>query len=239
MHVLRFANTVLIAACAAAAPAWAQPQAGAGRVAEAARALLLEQAANAGWREPQLELDVQPMTGSAAPRCSRPEVQALDTRSPARMRFELRCPGSAAAGQGFVVRARLSAEVLVAALALPAGRALAAGDVQAQRREITPGSEPLSDAEAVLGLVAQRSIAAGQVLSARLLAEPLLVRRGEAVEIHARREAVEVVVPGQALDAGRRGETIRVRNTATGKVIQARVAAAGRVEPADMLSSPP
>ncbi|WP_043820048.1 flagellar basal body P-ring formation chaperone FlgA, partial [Rubrivivax gelatinosus] len=77
----------------------------------------------------------------------------------------------------------------------------------------------------------------GQPLGPRVLVEPLLVRRGDSVQIRARRESVEVVVPGQALDAGRRGETIRVRNTANGSVIRARVVETGQVEPESMSSS--
>ncbi len=204
----------------------------------AARKLLLEQAERAGWRAPQVQVEARPATASRAPACAHPEARALDTRSPSRMRFELSCPESDAPGQVFLVRAKLSAELPVAALPLPAGHVLTADDVAVERREITPGAELFADAEEAVGRAAQRSLAAGQVLGPRLLIEPLLVRRGDTVQIHARREAVEVVVPGQALDAGRRGQTIRVRNVANGTVIRARVVEPGRVEPETMLSSP-
>lgn len=220
-----------LAAAAVAAPS------GEALVSAAARKLLLEQAERAGWREPQVQAEARAATASRPPACAAPEVRALDTRMPSRMRFELSCPGTDAPGQVFVVRARLSAELPVAALPLASGHVLAADDVVFERREVTPGAELFAEADEAIGRIAQRSLAAGQPLGPRVLVEPLLVRRGDSVQIRARRESVEVVVPGQALDAGRRGQTIRVRNTANGSVIRARVVETGQVEPESMSSS--
>ncbi|TCP03523.1 flagella basal body P-ring formation protein FlgA [Rubrivivax gelatinosus] len=226
---------MLIGCCALGALA-AEPPKDEARVAEAARELLLQQAEREGWREPQVSLDVRAAGSGAAARCAQPEVRAAETTNPTRMRFELRCADGST--RAFMVRARLSAEVPVAAAALPAGRVLAEDDVVLQRHAVAGSPPPLAAAEDAVGRVARRSIGAGQMLTARLLDEPLLVRRGEAVQIRARRDAVEVVVPGQALEAGRRGQTIRVRNTGNGTVIRARVVEAGQVEPESMLSSP-
>lgn len=224
---------MLIGCCALVALA-AEPPKDEARVAEAARELLLQQAVREGWREPQVELDVRAAGSAVAARCAQPEVRAAETANPARMRFELRCADGSS--RAFMVRAQLSAELPVAAAALPAGRVLADDDVVLERHAVS--GSPLAAAEDAVGRVARRSIAAGQVLTARLLDEPLLVRRGETVQIRARRDAVEVVVPGQALDAGRRGQTIRVRNAGNGTVIRARVVETGQVEPESMLSSP-
>ena len=68
----------------------------------------------------------------------------------------------------------------------------------------------------------------------RLLAAAVLVKRGDAVRIRASRGGVSVEGAGEALDSGARQGLIRVRNNASGRVIQARVLDAGLVEPAEL-----
>jgi flagella basal body P-ring formation protein FlgA len=50
----------------------------------------------------------------------------------------------------------------------------------------------------------------------------------------ARVEGVEVSTAGEALDAGARGASIRVRNSTSGQTLRMRVTGAGTVEPVDM-----
>ena len=56
------------------------------------------------------------------------------------------------------------------------------------------------------------------------------VRRGERVALSARIGAVVAQVEAEALQDGRPGEVIRVRNLQSGRVQPARVARAGQVE---------
>lgn len=58
----------------------------------------------------------------------------------------------------------------------------------------------------------------------------LLVRRGEHVQLSARIGAVTAQVEAEALQDGRLGETIRVRNLHSGRVQQGRVVRMGQVE---------
>ncbi len=59
----------------------------------------------------------------------------------------------------------------------------------------------------------------------------MLVKRGSAVQIVARAGGVQVTHAGESLDSGARGQAVRVRNLASGKVIDARVVSHGVVEP--------
>ena len=122
----------------------------------------------------------------------------------------------------------------MAGRALPANQPLAAADLALERRDVSAVRDALSDIDAVEGLSGRRALKAGQVVQKGLLIEPLLVKRGALVRIVARTGPVEVSASGEALDAGRRGEIVRVRNVNTGKVIRARVAGDALVEPADM-----
>ena len=201
-------------------------------VERAARARLASQAAAAGWVKPQF--DVAPVRSARplAPCAVAPAIEAADTRMPTRMRFTVACPGAGGWRQDLVVRATVSAKVAVMALDVAAGKALAAADMTIERRDITNLGDVVNDAAAVAGMAARRPLRSGELLRhAQLAAVPLVVR-GQAVSLVARRELVEVTMAGEALDAGARDATVRVRN-ANGIVIRARVTGAGMVEPVD------
>lgn len=217
---------------ATALPAAAEPVDS--RVAQAARQFLGEQAARAGLLNPVIEASV--LTGNRPPLpCRQPlSVEPVDTRYPGRMRFTAVCPGTEGWRQEFVVRAEVTAEVLVAATALPAGRPIAASDLAMERRDIGSTPDALSEPEAVVGQSSRRSLRPGQVVQKQMLVAPVLVRRGDTVRIVARTGPVEVTTAGEALEAGRGDDSIRVRNIATGKVIRARVTASGTVETVDL-----
>ncbi len=87
----------------------------------------------------------------------------------------------------------------------------------------------MRDPEALEGLVARRDLPAGTVLAAGFLERPIIVARGDRVSLVARRGALEIEAPGEALERGRAGDTVRVR-VAAGRVVRAKVVAPRRVE---------
>nr|WP_229429312.1 flagellar basal body P-ring formation chaperone FlgA [Massilia sp. ST3] len=170
-----------------------------------------------------------------APPCAgKVEVEALDTRQPARMRFVARC----AAGKGwrhdFVVRARISAQVAVTAAPVGPNQPLNDADIALERRDITNIPDAVGDPALALGQSSRRSLRAGEILRASQLTAPVVVKRGDQVIMVARHEGIEVSMAGEALDAGARGAIVRVRNAASGQVVRMRVAGAGTVEPVDL-----
>jgi flagella basal body P-ring formation protein FlgA len=121
--------------------------------------------------------------------------------------------------------------VIVAARPLGRGEALGPGDIYPAKLDVTRvQGEYLTEANAALGLELRRPLAQESPLLADDLLQPLLIRRGEAVNLSAAGDAVAVSMPGIALTDGRRGEQIRVRNQSSSRVVQGRVVAAGRVE---------
>jgi flagellar basal body P-ring formation protein FlgA len=200
------------------------------QVEQAARAQLEKQAAGSALAEPRFELTVA--TSRPAPPCRQPvAVEPIDTRQPARMRFAVRCPDAAGWRYEYVVRARVSALVVVTAAPVAANAALQDADVTLERRDITAITDPIGAPGDAVGQSSRRSLRAGEVLRAGQLAAPLLVKRGEAVVMLARHAGIEVSTAGEALDAGSRGALVRVRNAASGQVVRMRVAGAGTVEP--------
>jgi flagella basal body P-ring formation protein FlgA len=203
------------------------------RLAQAAREQLARQADTAGLSEAQFTVSVA--TPRAAPPCARPvEIEAVDTRTPARMRFAVVCPDAGGWKYEYVLRATVSALVAVSAAPVAAGQALTAQDVTLERRDVSTLGDALGSAEAATGQAARRSLRAGEVLRQSQLSAPLLVRRGEPVMMLARFEALEISTAGEALDAGALHALVRVRNVANGRVVRMRVIGAGTVEPVEL-----
>ncbi|WP_229413321.1 flagellar basal body P-ring formation chaperone FlgA [Massilia violaceinigra] len=208
------------------------------RLEQAAREQLARQAETAGLAEPQFTVNVA--TPRAAPPCAKPvNIEAVDTRTPARMRFAVLCPdagGWRSSGwrYEYVLRASVSALVAVTAAPVAAGQMLTAQDVTLERRDVTTLSDAISSADAATGQASRRSLRAGEVLRQAQLSAPLLVKRGEPVVMLARFEAIEISTSGEALDAGAFNALVRVRNLANGRVVRMRVIAAGTVEPVEI-----
>jgi flagella basal body P-ring formation protein FlgA len=203
----------------------------AARVEAAARQFVLEQASTKGLADAVVELKLA--TGPAPlPTCrDAVTVDALETRSITRMRFAAVCTGAEGWQREWIVRAELTAKVVVAAADVRANQALAESDLALERRRVMDLADALPDTEAAVGKASSRALRSGQLVSARWLAAPLLVRRGESVTILARNGGIEVQAAGVALEPGRLLEVVRVRNATTAKVIRARVIEAGTVEP--------
>ncbi len=201
------------------------------RVEATARRVLIEQATARGLVDPVAELKLATSTAPLPPCKDVPGIEALDTRTPARMRFAVVCNGADGWQREWTVRAELSARVVVAAADVPAQQPLVASDLAVERRRVTDPAEVLSTPDTAVGQASNRALRTGQALQPRWLAAPVLVRRGESVTILARSGGIEVQAAGEALEPGRLRELVRVRNTTTGKVIRARVIEAGTVEP--------
>src|SRR6185369_887679 len=201
------AARLLMAACAACAmPAAAGDPADAVTrlVREAAQHSLAQRAQSAGLAEPEFELTVV-SSKHMPPSCPRPvEVKEVDARYVTRMRFSVLCPGADGWRHDVVVRASVSAKVLVAAASVPANRPLEAGDLALERRDVSATPDALSDMQLAAGKASKRALRAGDVVRSGWLLSPTLVRRGEPVRIVARSGGIEVTVAGEALDAGAR-----------------------------------
>jgi flagella basal body P-ring formation protein FlgA len=203
-------------------------------VEQAARSALARQAAEAGLIAPRFELAAVRSGRPPAACRQRVSVEPVDTRQLARMRFAAVCGGGGADGwrYEYVVRAKISARVAVAAADMGAGALLSSNSALLEMKDISAIPDAISDLAVLDGMAARRGLRAGELLRQNLLIAPVLVKRGAAVRIVARREQIEVSMAGEALEAGARGALLRVRN-ANGTVIRARVTGADTVEPAD------
>ena len=110
------------------------------------------------------------------------------------------------------------------------GETLTAGVVALEDRELKSLDGYLASLESVVGSVARKKMASGEVLYCRDVEEAVMVRRGDTVTLVARGPRFALSTTAQARDSGRRGEAISVVNLDSRQVVQARVVDAGVVE---------
>ena len=194
----------------------------------AARARLESEAARRWGPDPAAETEIA--VGRLDPRLRLPACMTeLETSLPTGARalgavaVGVRCPSPA--WSVFVPGTiKVRKPVLVTAVSLPRGALLAASDLVLELRDLS--SLPagyLSDPAAVAGRTLRRPLQAGTVLLPGMAALPKLVTRGERVALQAGGGRIAVQVEGEALADGALGETVRVRNLATRRVVQGTV----------------
>jgi flagella basal body P-ring formation protein FlgA len=151
------------------------------------------------------------------------EMGPLNFRHLARVTVPLRCESQ----RGSVVaQVQARAPVWTLRADVPAGRALRAEDLQLQLRELTQ-LEALLPESALLGMQLRADGRSGQMLEPRDIARPVVVRRGDKVEIRAQDDGVQVSVAGIATGSGKLGETAVVRNARSGRPVKGTLIAPG------------
>lgn len=193
--------------------------------------MLVQQAQQQGWPNPQVQLQHELPSKLPAQVCS----QALsvqrhgdDPSVLVRQRFIVSC------ADGWKVNASSQATVLVnvvfASAPLERGQSLSAADVKLQPVNIGKATRGyFVNVEHVVGLGAKRRIREGQQLTPGLLTGAVLVKRGQQVEIRASQDGIQARAVGEALGNGQLGEVIKVRNSGSEKVIDAKVIEPGVV----------
>lgn len=87
-----------------------------------------------------------------------------------------------------------------------------------------------NDEKMIIGMITKRNLRPGQIISPKYLMFPQLVKRGDSVTINAINQAIKVSMKGIAIENGKLGDTIRVKNLSSSKVIDAKVVTSGQVE---------
>jgi flagella basal body P-ring formation protein FlgA len=129
------------------------------------------------------------------------------------------------------VRIAVYREAVVAVNAIPARSDITAGDLELRRIDIsTAAGGSIDKIEDAVGMETSTYLQAGAVLTQRALRAPLMVKRGEAISLEARRPGFVIRIAGIAQADGRMNELIRVLNPSSKKVINAKVTGAGSAE---------
>lgn len=197
--------------------------------AEQARAV----ASNTHPAAEEIEVEVDPLDSRLnLTRCNHEPRAELGPGATAagRTSVELRCDDPEPWRLYVSAHVRILAPVWVAANSLGRGERIRAGDLRQSQRDVSTLRRPgIKHRKAALGQTVRRRLAAGAVVSPNLLKKPQIVQRGQRVTIEAGGGALGVRMVGEALQSGRRGDHIRVRNRSSEKIIDAEVTADGRV----------
>jgi len=137
------------------------------------------------------------------------------------------------ATQMVVLRLAYACRETVAAVDLPAGALVTPDNTEVR---VVSGDLPApADWAPPYGLVTVQPVRAGTVLRPSLVRRPqaqAVVQRNQSVVMRVRRPGFVVTAVGQALEDGRPGDFIKVRNVDSLRIVAARVMPDGSVEPA-------
>lgn len=198
--------------------------------ATAARALHAR-AADRGYDN--LDVQVRPLdTRLTLSRCDRPitVLPAKGSRVLGPVSAGIRCDGKEP--WTLYVRGQVSAAIDLPVLATPVARGeiVSEADLTVQKRRIVSDLVGfISDKEDIVGKEAKRNLVSGKSLRFGDLKAPVLVERGQIVDIVSGIGGLTVAMEGKALASGGRGDRVAVANTRTGKRLEGVVSASGSV----------
>ena len=143
----------------------------------------------------------------------------------------VRCDGERPWSIYVPVRVEVIADVVVLAAVAERGAPLRAEQLRLEPRDVGGLIRGyLTDIAATEGMVLTRPLQPGAVLDPSVLAPERIVRRGERVHLRAESGPLKVSMEGEALADAARGERVRVRNMASGTVVEGIVAEVGVVQ---------
>jgi len=166
-------------------------------------------------------------------RCSEPitAFQPPGTRILGNTTIGVRCSGTSPWTIYVPVFVQVFQPVAMTTRPLARGDILSATDIKMVERDLSALKRGyIIDSKQPVGMVVKRRIGTDSIITPQLLEAPRLVRRGEQVAIIAESRGIEIRAVGKALADGSRGDLIRVRNTASKKVIEAVVTEPGVVK---------
>ncbi len=127
------------------------------------------------------------------------------------------------------LRIAVNRVVFLAAEDIPAGTVLRDRQIRASSARGFPFEGPaLDSASEIIGKVARHNIRAGQTISAAALDEAKDVVRGDIVQVRVIDGSATLSFDGIAATSGKKGDTILVRNSASGRNFRAVVAEKGK-----------
>ena len=131
-------------------------------------------------------------------------------------------------------RVHIYQDVLTAARAINRGEKIAESDLNVISKEVNAYSGAcLTDSKDAVGFVMGRSVSAGTILLKAMVEKPIVVERGFPLHLIVNVNGISVQMEGTALESGRVGDRIRVRNESSRKILYGKVLDNKAVEIAD------
>jgi flagella basal body P-ring formation protein FlgA len=130
-----------------------------------------------------------------------------------------------------VTKLKITKQVAVSNRTIQKNERISAGDIRWETREIDAFSkDALFDRREIIGQKAGRIIRPNSVITAGLLEKKYLVRRGAVATLVARLKSVKATSTVKVLANGSYGDTVRVMNTVSHKILSAVVTGRNKLE---------
>lgn len=191
----------------------------------------LKQAALQRW--PQATVDVQLTLVSDRLRlstCTDLQIKARGNRPYGRLPVSLRC--TAPTAWQLFVQAEVEVElpVVIATQSVPRGQILTTSDLHYAPRKLRELRQHfVINLEQAVGYLSSRPLSTEAVVYSTSLTRPITVPKGQRVAISGGQGPIRIAAQGEALEAGMRGDQIKVRNVQSGRELYAWVVGPGRV----------
>lgn len=129
------------------------------------------------------------------------------------------------------VKVRLQSEVVVANRPLARGEIISANDLSIAKKDLNLLRYGyFRTFDGLSGKRVKNSISAGRIITPKLITQPIVIKRGQAVNIIAKTKQVEVRMNGVAMQNGAVGEHIQVKNVSSNKIVHGVVTAGGDIK---------
>lgn len=166
------------------------------------------------------------------PKCT--QALAIDvtneTMKAGRNTLTVRCNGERHWTIYVSVVLNLYKNVLVLTQPLQRGERITSSVFTSERRDVSGLREDyFTLIEQVENKQASRALAVGTLLSLKNVSEPLLIKRGDKVDIRSTGSGLMITMSGIALSDGIKGQRINVKNQSSGRIINATVSDIGVV----------
>ena len=126
--------------------------------------------------------------------------------------------------QNFAVHLQVMAKIAVLSQPVNLGNKLTIQDITFVEHDLgLMNKDYVTEADQVIGLQIRRSQRAGTILAMDMLEVPTLIQRGDLITIRIVRTGVKVEIQGIALEHGKLGQRIRVRNSQSQNIVAAKV----------------
>lgn len=199
-----------------------------------AKKRITQQAAQKGWQDYHVKLDVfiPPAVANAQP-CPQPPELEGEGEAPGglnRMTFSVGCP---AANWHFrvTVKPQIYLPVVMASGEIARGEIVTADRLILKKYNISNAHDAwVTDINSLVGMTAKRNISPARPVAPGMLQMPVLVKRDQPVMMIAQSGTIAIQTQGTALKDGRKGEAIRVRNDSSQRIVTATVTDAGVVK---------
>ena len=197
----------------------------------AIKLLISEQLADKDWKD----LDIT--IGKLDPRlrlnlCQGPLEAFFNTpgRTIGNISMGVRCPEATGWIIYIPVSIKYFSEVVVAMRPLPRNTLLQASDIGKERHDISLTNGYHTNSDQVIGQVTRHPLKFGAVITPKDIEFPVIIHKGDEVAIRVVSDTITVEARGEALSDGHRGDSIKIRNSSSHRVVEGLVTMPGIVE---------